>query len=125
VTQAICSGSGTAPTIAASTREAQHQKVEFYLDSLVDTGELKKINYEYVLTGNALRAIEEYEEQERKHTESVKIQWRMFWLTLVIALLTFVQAGLVKMPALIDLSTAQKDIGQGITLMRTPLVNRQ
>lgn len=60
--------------------EQQQQKLEFYLDSLVETGELKRINYKYVVTGNALRTIEEYEEQERKHTENVKMQWRMFWL---------------------------------------------
>jgi hypothetical protein len=85
--------------------EQQQQKLEFYLDSLVETGELKRINFKYVVSGQALRTIEEYEEQERKHTESVKMQWRMFWLTLAIAVLTFVQAGVVKLPALIDFTS--------------------
>ena len=84
--------------------EEQQQKLKFYLDSLVDTGELQEINYKYVVTGHALRAIEEYEEQERKHTANVKMQRRMFWLTFVIAALTLVQAGLVKVPALLDLT---------------------
>ncbi len=82
--------------------EEEQRKLEFYLDALVETGELRKINYKYVLTGFALRAIEDNEEQERKHTENVKMQWRMFWLTLAIAALTVVQAGLVKLPALLD-----------------------
>lgn len=86
-------------------RETEQRKLEFYLDSLAETGELRKINYNYVVTGFALRAIEEYEEQERKHTENVKMQWRTFWLALAVAALTLVQAGLVKLPALIDLTS--------------------
>lgn len=82
--------------------EEEQRKLEFYLDALVETGELRKVNYEYVLTGFALRAIEEYEEQERKHTENVKMQWRTFWLTLAIVGLTVVQAGIIKLPALVD-----------------------
>ncbi len=85
-------------------REEQQWKLEFYLESLVNTGELRKVNHKYVVTGEALRAIEEYEEQERKHTANVKMQRRMFWLTLVIAALTIVQAGLVKIPTLLDLT---------------------
>ncbi len=85
-------------------RDPQQRRLEFYLDSLVDTGELKKVNGDYKLTGEALKAIEVYEEQERKHTESVKEQRRMAWLTLAIALLTAIQAGLVKLPTLIDWS---------------------
>lgn len=86
-------------------QDSQRKKLEFYLESLVDTGELRKASHKYVLTGGALRAIEEYEEQERKHTENVKMQWRMFWLTLAIALLTLVQAGLVRLPPLIDFTS--------------------
>jgi hypothetical protein len=84
---------------------AQREKVEFYLDGLVDTGELKKTKDGlYELTGLAIRWIEEYEEQERKHGENVKIQRRMLWLTVVIVLLTLVQAGLIKLPQIIDLT---------------------
>lgn len=82
--------------------EEEQRKLEFHLDALVETGELRKINHKYVLTGFALRAIEESEEQERKHTENVKMQRRMLWLTAVIAALTVVQAGLVKLPAFLD-----------------------
>lgn len=85
-------------------REAEQAKLEFYLDALADTGELRKNLHNYVVTGFALRAIEEYEEQERKHTENVKMQWRTFWLAVAVAALTLVQAGLMKLPALIDLT---------------------
>lgn len=82
--------------------EAEQQKLEFYLQALVETGELRRVDSAYVVTGFALRAIEEYEEQERKHTENVKMQRRTFWLTVAIAALTAVQAGIVKLPALFD-----------------------
>ena len=84
---------------------AVHNRLEFYLDSLTETGELRKVNYKYVVTGQALRAIEEYEEQERKHTENVKMQWRTFCLAFAVATLTVVQAGLVKLPTLIDFTS--------------------
>lgn len=82
--------------------DAQQRKLEFYLDSLVETGELRRANYNYIVTGFALRAIEQDEEHERRHTENVKMQWRMFWLTLAIVALTVVQAGLIRLPALVD-----------------------
>lgn len=82
--------------------EEEQRKLEFYLDALVETGELRRVNCKYLLTGFALRAIEEYEEQERKHTANVKMQGRTFWLTLAIVALTAIQAGLVKLPVLLD-----------------------
>lgn len=85
-------------------RDSLQHKLEFYLDSMVETGELRKITYKYQVTGKALHAIEEYEEQERKHTENVKMQRMMLWLTLAIAAFTAVQAGLVKLPPLLDLT---------------------
>jgi len=85
-------------------RDAQQHQLEFYLESMVETGELRRINHDYQLTGHAVRAIEEYEEQERKHTENVKMQRAMLWLTLVIAAFTAVQAGVIKLPTLLDLT---------------------
>ncbi|WIV98460.1 hypothetical protein [Kinneretia aquatilis] len=85
-------------------RDPQQRRLHFYLDSLVDTGELRRRDHRYELTGEALKAIEVYEEQERKHTENVKVQRRMFWLTVAIVFLTGAQAGLYKLPTLLDLS---------------------
>lgn len=80
---------------------AQHQ-VEYFLDAMVETGELKKINHVYVVTGKALQAIELFEEQERRHTEGVKTQRSMVWLTVVLTVLAAVQAGLVRFNPLLD-----------------------
>lgn len=84
--------------------EPERDKLEFYLNSLADTGELKYQNHNYKLTGLALKAIEQSEEQDRKHVENVKVQRRMLWLTVVIALLTMAQAGVIKLPTIFDLS---------------------
>jgi len=86
--------------------DSRHKVLELYLESLVQTGELKKIAERYQLGPKALTTIEEYEEDERKHTENVKTQRNIFWVTVVIAILTLVQAGLIRLPTLIDLSVA-------------------
>lgn len=87
--------------------DEQQEKLALYLDSLVASGELDKINGEYVVTGKAINAIERYEEQERKHTEAVKLQKKMFWLTVFIAAVAVVQAGVIKLPTLLDLSAGK------------------
>lgn len=92
-------------------KEAQ-ERLSFYLESLVETGELRKENHKYVVTGLALSAIEEYEEQERKHTENVKIQRRALWVAIAVAMLTVVQAGLVKLPPFLDFSPKKSDRSQ-------------
>jgi len=83
--------------------EHQH-RVEFYLNALAETNDLSKYGIDYSITGQGIEAIERYEEEERKHSENIGSQRRMFWLTIVIAALTLVQAGLVKLPALLDLT---------------------
>lgn len=82
--------------------EEQEKKLELYLDSLVESGELRKVNYEYVVTGKAISTLERYEEEERRHTEAVKLQKKMVSLTIILALMAMIQAGLIRLPALID-----------------------
>ena len=84
--------------------EVQHKKLELYLDSLVLSGELKKENNEYVVTGKAISTIEKYEEDERRHTEAVKLQRKMFWLTIIAVIFAIVQSGVIKLPTIIDFS---------------------
>ena len=84
--------------------DEQQNKLELYLDSLVDSGELKKVNTEYVVTGKAISTIEKYEEDERRHTEAVKLQKKMVSLTILIAFVAIVQSGIIKLPVLLDLT---------------------
>ncbi len=82
--------------------ENEHHRVKLYLDKLAETKDLFKSGIDYEISGQGVAAIELYEEQERKHGESISAQRKMFVLTIVIALLTLVQTGLVKLPPLLD-----------------------
>lgn len=84
-----------------------HKRIDLYLDSLVESGELKKVNSDFVVTGKAIITIEKYEEDERRHTEAVKLQKKMFWLAIVGAIFAIVQSGLIKLPTVIDLSKTE------------------
>ena len=84
------------------SRDYEARKVELYLDSLVATGDLEKINSEYVVQGQALSTIEKYEEEERRHSEAVILQKKMVSLTIILAFLALVQSGIIKLPVLMD-----------------------
>jgi hypothetical protein len=89
--------------ITHSNGESIRSRLELYLDSLVDTGELTKANGDYRLTGHALRLVEERSEQERKHRQGIRIQWLIAALTLATVILAIFQAGLIELNPLLDL----------------------
>lgn len=82
--------------------ESIRSRLELYLDSLVDTGELSKTNHDYRLNGQALRLVEERSEHERKHRQGIRIQWLIAALTLATVILTIFQAGLIRLDPLLD-----------------------
>lgn len=82
--------------------ESIRNRLDLYLESLADTGELKKTNGDFRLTGHALSLVEERSEQERKHKQSIKIQWLIAILAFITALLAIVQAELIKLSPLLD-----------------------
>jgi hypothetical protein len=91
--------------------QTQEEKLELYLDSLVNSGDIQKINNEYMVIGKAISSIEKFEEEERRHVENWKMQRRILWLniiivmlTIIIALAALVQANVIKLPVLIDLT---------------------
>ena len=84
------------------SRDEQKNILKLNLDSLVESGELRKVNHEYVVTGKAISTIEKYEEDERRHTEAVKLQRKMVSLTMLILFIAIVQSGLIKLPTLLD-----------------------
>ncbi|MFZ4526223.1 MAG: hypothetical protein ACOYOE_11950 [Chlorobium sp.] len=99
-------------------RELHKKKLNFYIESLVDSGELKRKADKFMLSGKGRQAIENYEEQERKHSDNIKAQRRIFWLSVVIALLTAVQAGLIKLPTLVDFSSLLRSLIAFLTTQR-------
>lgn len=82
----------------------QQELLELYLDSLVKSGDLDKTNEQFVVTGKTISTLEKYEEEERRHTEAVKLQRKMFWLTILLFLIAIVQSGIIKLPTLLDFS---------------------
>lgn len=88
--------------------DEQQNRLELYLDSLVESGELRNVNTEYVVTGKAISTIEKYEEEERRHTEAVKLQKKMVSLTILIAFVAIVQSGIIKLPVLLDLAPSNE-----------------
>lgn len=98
-------------------KNEQKNKLELYLESLVDSGEIRKLNNEYVVTGKAISTIEKYEEEERRHTEAVKLQKRMVFLTILLAFIAIVQSGIVKLPVFLDFT---KSNGQAQSTPKRP-----
>ncbi len=98
--------------------QEQHKRINLYLDSLVASGELQRINNEYVVTGKAIITIEKYEEDERRHTETVKLQNKMFWIAIVGAFFAIVQAGVIKLPTILNISKAEMQQNNSNTSIR-------
>ncbi len=62
------------------------------LDSLFAEGLLARDQHQYALAPKALAALSEFEDEERRHIDNKKIQRRVFWLTVITAVATVVQA---------------------------------
>jgi len=86
--------------------EMQERKLQLYLNSLVESGELERNGTRYTIKGKAILTIEKFEEEERRHSENVRLQRGMFFLTVVIVVFTLFQTGLIKVSPLLDLTKA-------------------
>lgn len=84
--------------------EDQEYKLGLYLESLVSSGDLVKTGSEFVVASHAILTLEKYEEEERRHRDNLRLQKGMIFLTLLIALLALIQAGLIRFPVLLDFS---------------------
>jgi hypothetical protein len=82
----------------------QQNKISLYLDSLVDSGELTKNGADYYVTPKAISTLEKYEEDERRHRNQIKLQLMMIFLTLILALIAIIQAEIIKIPTILDLT---------------------
>lgn len=90
--------------------ERLDRQIAFHLAMLVDSGELERVNHRFRPTGLALKAIEETDEQERRHKENLRVQFVLGVLALGSLAMAAAQAGLVRFPTLLDLSKA---LGKG------------
>lgn len=77
-------------------------QVEAMLDALEELGEVKKNGARYLVTGKGIASLSQYEEEERKHRESMKNQNAIRWLTVIMAVAALLQAKVINLPALLD-----------------------
>jgi len=71
---------------------SQEHKLQLFLDSFIETGEIEKVDEtKYQVTGKAIASLSKYEEQERRHTETIKLQRRIVWLTFAIVIVGLFQ----------------------------------
>jgi hypothetical protein len=92
-----------------------HQVLERHLQLLAETGDLRKFDHGYRPTGQALKTLDESEEADRKHSANLRVQLLLAALTFVSAVMAAAQAGLVKLPTLVDLrgkATVAAEAGQ-------------
>lgn len=85
-------------------QESLVRELDKHLELLSDSGELKHNGTGYSATGAALRTLEEARDGEQKHRANLRVQRLLAGLTLVAAFMAAVQAGVVKLPTLIDLT---------------------
>lgn len=93
------------PSWKAHRRALNHQ-----LAGLVDTGELRRSDdgNRFIPTGQAYRTLEESDDTDRKHRDNFRLQVVIGLLTFVGAFMGAIQAGVVKLPTLLDLTAGTK-----------------
>lgn len=78
----------------------QLDSIGVMLKALAELNEVKYTNYRYMITGKGIDALSKYEEEERKHRESIRLQSGIRWLTVVMAIAALLQAQVIKIPSL-------------------------
>ena len=102
--------------------QVHHQLLERQLELLAESGELRQLDYKFQPTGQALKTLEESEEADRKHVANWRLQALLALLTLVSAIMAAAQAGLLKLPVLLDLTVNPASAPAKST--QTPQVSR-
>jgi hypothetical protein len=88
--------------------DQQQNKISLYLDSLVDSGELTKNGANYHVTLKAISTLEKYEEDDKRNRTQTQLQWMMISLTIILAVTAVIQAGIIKIPTIVDLTVFLK-----------------
>jgi hypothetical protein len=83
-------------------KEYEKRKLDLYLKSLIDGGELQKQDGKYIVTGKAITTLEKYELSEERHVREVKNQRKIVFLTIIIAIATLLQTKIIDIPTILD-----------------------
>ena len=79
-------------------------RTEYLLESLAETGDLKRSgNGQYVVTPLAFKTLAEMREAQRRHRQSIGIQYAVVFLTLGTLFAALIQAGIVRSPPLLKI----------------------
>jgi hypothetical protein len=84
--------------------ESHHDQLEQQLKMLVETGDLRGDQHRFLPTGQAIKTLEDSEESDRRHTANFRVQLLLAILTFVTSLMAAAQAGLIRVPVLVDLA---------------------
>lgn len=81
------------------------EKLTIFLKSFIMSGELTSTSSgNYVVTGKAILTLDQYEQEERRHQQNVRLQWLIVLLTIILALSALIQAQVIKINWFLDLS---------------------
>ena len=90
-----------------------HQKVvEVLLELLAESGELKEVGHGFRPTGQALKTLEDYEDQDRRHRSNLRVQGLLAVLAALGLVTAAAQAGLVKLPTMWDMRSVDEQKSQ-------------
>ena len=84
---------------------SHHSRLDEQLELLVEAGDLRKGASGYRPTGQGLRTLDDADETDRKHRENVRVQWGLVVLAIASVVMAAAQAGIVKFPTLLDLTS--------------------
>ncbi len=91
-------------------RKALIKKMDLYLASFVDSGEIQhnpQGGLPYRVTPKAIQTLDVYEIEERRHNDSLRTQRLVIWLTVLMAISAVVQAGFIKLDPILNFSKQQ------------------
>lgn len=84
-------------------------KMKYQLASLVESQDVEiTAQGNYKVAGLAWKTLSDFQEENRKHKDSARVQFIMALLTLAIALFALAQSGIVRLPLLLDLNQVEK-----------------
>ena len=84
--------------------QSHHGQMERQLELLVDAGDLRKSGTGYQSTGQGLKTLDDSDEADRRHKENFRLQVGLGILALASALMAAAQAGLIRLPLLLDMA---------------------
>ncbi|MBN1474142.1 MAG: hypothetical protein JW914_05975 [Syntrophaceae bacterium] len=85
-------------------KDSSENKLNLYLDSFVESGEIERDKAKYFVKSKAISTLEKYEEDDRRHRRQVNLQIMMIILTVLLALIGLIQAEVIKIPTILDLT---------------------